>query len=67
MDKLVNNPTLIGMGIENRMASITSMNDDAKRMASRVQKAGEDFEGVFIRVVDDQGNEKKHARRRLLW
>lgn len=51
MDKLVNNPTLIGMGIESRMASISDMNEDAQRMASRMQKAGEDFEGVFMSLM----------------
>lgn len=51
MEQLTNNPNLIGMGIENRMASITSANEDAQRMASQIKKAGEDFEGVFLSLM----------------
>jgi Rod binding domain-containing protein len=51
MDKLINNPSLIGIGIESRMASITNASQDAQRMASQIKKAGEDFEGVFLSLM----------------
>jgi Rod binding domain-containing protein len=51
MDAVNANPNLIGLGIENRMASMTSSEVDLERKAAQVQKSGEEFEGVFLSLM----------------
>lgn len=51
MDSLNATPSLIGVGLEKKMASMNVSDIDVNKTAAEIQKAGDDFEGVFLSLM----------------